>query len=576
MYSIGFMKSIKTRLIAQMFFFIIFPFAIMITFLFITADNERKSNQRELAENLYSQVTGTINERIELTQSAARIILSNGDLIRFMSQPYSARDDYEQYMTVIRRYITTIAATDYRSDIRIYTVNTSIPMGAGVFYSLYDVLTEPILSAFVESNTVSAWYIGQDFDEDSYNPYMLQTKDRFLYFEKMYTPSLDFIGVVAFSIPESSFFFGSDSYNENIITYKDTRLINMTSTLFEEYELEIICSEDTGHHNYRDTHVYNMTPDFFPLNLVILIPADTSYITQYFVIAGIVCFVLLSVFMFTRSINTLTRRMNECVNSMDISVSNGFNDRLIADDSDEIGQIAHRINLLLDKMQEQVKQTIIKETASKEAQLIALQHQINPHFIYNTLELFSSKMKLMGNYSESDSLVSFANIFRYNINTTDTMVTVEEEIAQVRNYMKIQNLFFPNISLETDIPEAVLSVKMPKFVFQPLIENSINHGTTEKTDRLTIWIKAKSQVDTGCVRFSVTDNGKGANDETIRQLNASLKSVPIDLIKTSSEQSIGLGNINNRLRLHYGDDAYITVCRENGQTVISFLIINRN
>ena len=568
----SFVKSIGARLLMQIFAFIVLPFTIVIILLFVSVNNIVVSRQKDLSDKMYSQIDSSIRGNISLTKRITHSVLSNGELVRFMSTPYSEGEDYQQYITLIKGYITAILATDYRSDIRIYTVNTTIPMGVGIFYALDTVINNPAVLSFVESDETGAWLSEQDFNGSEYNPYMFSVTDSFVYLEKIRSSTLDFLGIITFSIPERHF-FGENTDKVNVQSVEKTRIINMTQTVFDSDALTELIFADRTYYSYKSMYIQNRISDGFPFQIIIISPADISLAILKIVSACMLVFLCLSVFAVIRSIRVVTHKMNECVNEMDASISNNFVGRLNEQGQDEIGRIAGRINLLLDKITDQIQLVIKKETASKEAQIMALQHQINPHFIYNTLEVFSSKMKLHGHYAESEALVSFANIFRYNVSSAETLVTVEEEIRQSYNYMNIQNLSYPNITLSTAIPAELLDTKIPKFIFQPLIENSILHGTVSKTDRLSIMISAERIEKTNRISFSVADNGLGFSEDDAEQLTAALSSAIIDMPSASDGQrSIGLSNINSRLRLHYGDDAYITARRKEGRTVIHFTI----
>jgi len=122
------------------------------------------------------------------------------------------------------------------------------------------------------------------------------------------------------------------------------------------------------------------------------------------------------------------------------------------------------------------------------------------------------------------------------------------------------------------VPDELLEMKIPRFIFQPLIENSIIHGTEHKDDALIIQITAKRLEGSENVSFTVMDDGKGMDDGKIRELNEAFTSNNQIHPASSNASSIGLGNINSRLRLHYGDDSHITIRREDGRTIICFII----
>ena len=565
-------RSIGARLLAQIFAFIVIPFTVIVLFLFIAVNNDSATRQKNFSDTVFGQIDGNIRGNIELIRHITQNVLSNNELMRFLTKPYSAGEDYGQYITLIRGYTQAIFSADYRSDIRIYPINETIPMGIGVFYPFDTILNDANVAGFINSNETNIWFSEQDF-ENFHNPFLFPTTERFVYLEKIFNPSLEFLGIIAFSIPERYFFHDGNVNGINVQSIGKTRFINLTNTIIDESDLIEITTVNKDYFRYNNMHLYSHYPDIFPFQIIIVVPADISVTILKIILICMAIFLSLALFTVIRSIRIVTRKMNDCISEMDESISGNFIGRLKPQGHDELSLIATRINLLLDKIADQIHLIIKKETAGKEAQLMALQHQINPHFIYNTLEVFSSKMKLNGFYSESDALVSFANIFRYNVYSHDMLVSISEELKQAENYMNIQKLSYPNITLEVTIPPELHDMKIPKFIFQPLIENSIIHGTIPKADTVSIVISATKPDDAGNVLFSISDNGRGLDVSMIKHLNETLSSDEINIKATSEDKgSIGLTNINTRLRLHYGDKTFITVHRDKGWTVIRFTV----
>jgi LytS/YehU family sensor histidine kinase len=212
-----------------------------------------------------------------------------------------------------------------------------------------------------------------------------------------------------------------------------------------------------------------------------------------------------------------------------------------------------------------------QELVNKDVQLSALQHQINPHFIYNTMEVFSSKMELYGHYAESEAMSSFASIFRSNINIKTSYSTVREELAHIRDYINIQRLAYANLNLLAEIPDELLSCKIIRFVFQPIVENCIIHGSRSKSDALTIVISAERKAQT--ISFCISDNGLGMESGQVTRLNEIFKGKAGEESARGRDSSIGLSNINARLKLFYNDKSRLKVNSiPNEGTSVSFTV----
>lgn len=565
-------KSVYTKLTIELLLCITLLF-IIIAVLFITNEKYNNANLYNLNTNISNVLTNSISHNIKLTEQVSQTLLSGRELIDFISSPYEPNTGYSHYTNSIRNYLIATVNTDYRSDIRLYTINPTIPMGMGVIYPLAKISDNTTIQSFINSSLTSTWYSNEDFEAE-YNPYFFPTENSFIYIERVTSPTGVFLGLIVCSIPEKYFFSESTSENATIIPIGHNRIINYTKTSFSDEDILQIESLADGFSDYKNILIYKQSFDLFPFHIFIATPKDTShYAVSIVLLFMILFFIFLGAFFFNH-LRKVFHKINACINSMDQSISNNFVGRLEESGEDELSQIARRINALLEKISLLLRITIKKETAHKEAQLVALQHQINPHFIYNTMEVFSSKMKIYKHYEESDALVAFANIFRYNITNRGDLVPISDELAQAENYINIQRLRYPLITLHTHAPHSMLTVKMLKFILQPIIENSILHGIDDKRIPLAITISLTVQDNQPhIIIFTIKDNGVGISPDLLEKMNDSFLTQTPESTLHSPAHSLGLHNINSRLKLQYGEDSYLSIDSKKGQgTTISFPI----
>ncbi len=191
----------------------------------------------------------------------------------------------------------------------------------------------------------------------------------------------------------------------------------------------------------------------------------------------------------------------------------------------------------------------------RKTQMVALQSQINPHFLHNTLETI--KWKAIG-LTKSDNEVSMmitylSRLMRITIETNDIVTSIEEEIEHARMYLEIQQIRYEDkLEIHWDIDPEIMQYKMVKITLQPLIENAIYHGIKPKEGIGRIDIKAYKDQD-GIV-FELLDNGIGMNDRLQQRIN---QYTPIDDV--IEDTHIGLTNVNRRIKLIFGDEYGITV-----------------
>lgn len=250
-------------------------------------------------------------------------------------------------------------------------------------------------------------------------------------------------------------------------------------------------------------------------------------------------------------------RLKYIVKVMNKVSSGNFNVRIKMKQKDEIGQLSEDFNLLIEKINILFKENVEKEIAQKDAQLKALQYQINPHFIYNTIDIFRMKMELAGEYDTAKAITDFGKILRYNINSTSKYTTINEEVQQVIKYVNLQKQGYgSNIILKTGIPEELLDKKMIKFILQPLVENSIKHGGGKRRDA-TLNITIEFQIIGSKIQVTVSDDGKGIPEEKLNKLNRQFEAAAKIEEYDEDHESIGLLNINERIKLFYGKENHI-------------------
>lgn len=208
---------------------------------------------------------------------------------------------------------------------------------------------------------------------------------------------------------------------------------------------------------------------------------------------------------------------------------------------------------------EKVNEEMYSKNLKMEAELHALQNQINPHFLYNTLEVIRGRALVQNAQDIADMTEALATIFRYNINRPGDVATLQEEIDNVRNYMLIQNCRFGDrFRFETeieDVEDGILTHVLPVLTLQPLVENAIYHGINERIGGGRIRLKAyMTQRD---LLIIISDNGKGMDDVTLQEIHRKLvgasEGLPVEK-KTGRGTGIALTNVNQRIKFYFGKE----------------------
>ena len=259
----------------------------------------------------------------------------------------------------------------------------------------------------------------------------------------------------------------------------------------------------------------------------------------------------------TKSLKLLSESMNNIKND-------NFNTKIDIETDETVGALVDSYNEMVDMLHELINKNLANELTAKEAQLQAYERQVNPHFIYNTLDM----IRMMSAFSEQDKLdetvVCLGKLLRFN-NGTEKEVLIADEITSTEHYLKIIKLRYGDgFEYEIDIPEEIMGYYTLKFLLQPFIENAVKHSI-EKTDSVTvISIKAKKMNDE--IIFMIKDNGVGIPKEKIDEIMANIKAS--DIFSMEGE-NIGFTNVYQRIKLNYGSNFDIGIeSRVNEKTTI--------
>ncbi len=230
--------------------------------------------------------------------------------------------------------------------------------------------------------------------------------------------------------------------------------------------------------------------------------------------------------------------------------------------------IAPVVDKAVIKIQEMLDKQQRFNMSKKQAEFLALQNQINPHFLYNTLEGIRSEALCSGMDGVAEMTEALATFFRYTISNVDNLVTLEDELSNIENYYIIQQYRFGDrLSMEITYDDGdldVLNLRLPKLTLQPIVENSIYHGIERKIDKGKLEIKI--QTTNSRLIIIVSDDGLGIGREMLDELNAKLITASIDDIDSKRDKRGGIAiiNVNNRIKLLFGDEFGIHIYSKLG------------
>lgn len=384
--------------------------------------------------------------------------------------------------------------------------------------------------------------------------------------DKNYYPSP--LAILRLDFPES---YLNEAINPNnfdnaltfLVSDETNRLVSLSSASTESLYRELTLSRpvpdsDTldSWHRYRldgtDYFVIRQTLPSYPLTLITMLPSK-SLLSEYylhrnftFLIGGILlvfCLFLSTVLAKTMSgrIIRLTSRMKQVKKGELISLPSS-----IIQGKDEIGELTSSYNYMIHAMEDLIEKEYLLGQETKNAELKILQAQINPHFLYNTLDMIQwfAEEGMLSQIEESVS--SLATFYRLSLSNGKEFISLREEMEHVRSYIRLQRLRFPDTFLyEEELDEGLLDYLLPKTTLQPLVENAITHGLQE-SKRIPGHLLIKIEKEEGKnIRIRILDDGAGMKKPPRTTPNGGTS-------RENSGHGFGIPNVSSRLTLLYG------------------------
>lgn len=336
----------------------------------------------------------------------------------------------------------------------------------------------------------------------------------------------------------------------------------------------IFCSNKTEFEKYRETiletvngvnkkdkiFIASRTLNNLGWEILTYIPFKQLYIDvnglkTRIVIICIIAILLLSFVSIFVSFDMI-KPINQLVKAMKgMNIDKISNSYIEIDRNDELGFLQKTFNIMAKEMDHLVNWIYREQITRKEAEIKALQSQINPHFLFNTLESINWMAQLNNVPEISETVSDLSTLLDISIGRDDRLITIEEEFIYIDKYISLlKRRFEDKITLNKEVDPQVLYVKIPRLLIQPLIENAVYHGVENNRCKGVISLVANIQDD--LITIEIIDNGNGISSEELIKLNNGLSMDNNTYFKTLSnkkDKSIGIENVNRRIKLYYGE-----------------------
>ena len=362
-------------------------------------------------------------------------------------------------------------------------------------------------------------------------------------------------------------------HNGQLIYSSDTDLLPDDTSLCNVMENRRQNGRSNETVTLSDSQYLYISPDAAAggLHLISLIPLSyidlqIGQIQKSFCIGGLLIG-LATIILINLLIHMLTNPLHVLSKQMERTGSGDFHTVVHTDGSREIIELSQSFNLMVSHIDELIRRTYLAELSEKSARLTALESQLNPHFLYNTLQAISTEALLNDQPQINKMITSLASNLRYTIKSED-LVPLRNEMVYVNNYIYLQKIRMDdnlqvNIRIDPDTEEFLI----PKISIQTLVENSIIHGISPATGSIQIDISAKRVEN--YIHICVRDNGNGIPEEQLSLLYADFERQD----KTGSTGGIGLVNLYTRLKLLYPQPATLDIRSKPGKYTEILLVL---
>lgn len=562
-------------------FFTIFALLFLILMLliyFVVFKNtygEIHSNKLKTANQVATYVESALNE-CERTYNA---LVTNNNITQFLHTDINTLDkkDYSDLVSTVKNIVlSNQLSSAFTEDIVVISQKNNIAISSlNAFPSSIERLNEfEFFKFFLQSNkplVIKAIYDKELTGYTSNKPMYLICRRIDVSFESGYVFFQIDINKLKNSIasvmPNENMFF---VYNDDIFISSDktedlslNEILNIKRTL-DDNNLQ----ETTKYNNY---HIFNKKIDAYDMNILIFLEnseyTQLKYLSIFIFIIMFLLFFLLSFWIsYILSKNTMKPIM-EIINIID--KPQNINSNIKMNQSEEIQYITRNILKSVENNEFYKEQLEKKLIELNESQQIALNNQIQPHFLFNTLEtIYAVAFGLTKNENAAAKMIRMlSELLRISFRNDKKFISVKEEINHIKNYLDIQTLRYSDrFEVKWDIDETILEFSTIKLILQPLCENAIYHGIKYADFFCYIKISAKENKKNNSIVFTVENNGKTIEKEALSSLRENLQA------DNYSSAHIGLKNVNKRIKIAFGEKYGCDIFSDNQKTKVTVTI----
>ena len=562
-------RSIFVQLLVFSLLASLVPTLLISIFLFYKLDRTAQAEVQDYHDQITSQYMKNIEEKLQQYRNSLEVIANNTVILSTLTDetlnPYDKGE-------LVSKEVNNSLLLEKQSEVR----------NCMIYSSVQDCKIYGRRASMMQQASREVWYLQERvIKDDCFSYFALKDSEPILSLvkdiEELDTEHLSRsqLGIIKLDVAMKRLFVPAATDSEenatyDVIVYKnegeDAKILYQTlkengSEILKKYWSDT-AKEETGANSEGliDTYtVAGQTLEDYGLNLLFLFDNQDSLEKRAEIIETILPLLLLLMIAVTGVIYWYSKDFSSRVELLvkkfrraetgDLSVSEKISG------TDEIAVLDQQFNRMLGKLDQLIKTSYVQKLENKEAQLKNLQLQINPHFLYNTLETISSIAAVKQVFVVCDICGKLGEIFRYSLGKDyGELVPLEQEMTHIKNYMFIQKIRYGDrLQVFYNIDVDAAHVYIPRFILQPIVENAISHGLSNLTSVGTLEVSAFEKKDR--LYIEIEDDGEGMVREKVAEITRFINTAkPVE-----GKKNIGIRNVNQRIKLAYGEAYGITI-----------------
>ena len=559
--------SIRTKLIIG-FLTILLPLVLILSIVFYSYSAEIVLKQSlEQTREIVEQFSISLDNYMGLMRNKMEILADSPtiqeELNTHQDKEDIKNDSFYSRNKRIRRIMLQIYSSVTMNDVEIYGINETNHY-LSLWSKKYEIPDKDILFENANLSKGRSVLVNNINDADTIQMIKM-VKDL-----QTYKP----IGYIRFGLKRNyiekmakNINFGSDGsvviFDENLNKISGIAHDSALSKLLKEKPSIGNFSYSEGKNEYTAVHIHSdstgwTTVGVIPLRYINKDLAGIQYLTVIIIVLTIIIGVTVSVII----AQSLILPLENTVNALEKFSRGDFAVRLKENRCDEIGKLNRIFNKAIKEINELMQKVTQSEILNKEMEFKTLQSQMNPHFLYNTLDTINW-LAFKEKQTEICNLVAaISSLIRASISNKKSIITIEQELDYVKNYIYIQHIRYKDrFDIIYDIDESLLKQAVPKLIIQPIVENAIIHGIENSKNKNLLYISVKRENE--CIIIIVKDTGIGMTDEKVSELLKEPLNTEGD--EQKAHTNLGLYAVHKRIQLMYGDLYGLTVQSQAGE-----------